>query len=375
MRRSLVIVASLALLVLAILPALAASVDPVRVAGNSNCTSVGSTGDFSLKIEPVTNGTFSGPGGVEIEIILDGKMPHTFGFIMDGGLAHDVIVKGSASNHYGYAASEGGPTGSDFGLTKPNGNSLKHAIFCYDAETFTISGTKFEELGEGGPGLPGWTIVLDEETTTETGEDGFYIFEGVSAGTHEVCEVQKDGWTQTFPGDGACHTVDTSEGDATAIDFGNEFQGEPIACGGIVTTDEGEDATGSFTRVDDETCNDEDAKSAFVDVDPGEEDLGDEIITFVPRGSVVARYEGSLSFIKAFDDPNLLVLQIDADGEGPGGFEDVPACDVTSGEGATPVFPAETGSWCYFEVAAGPFDDGLYEVTWQVIGTGDPRWK
>jgi hypothetical protein len=369
-RRSLVTVASLALLVLAILPALAASVDPVRVAGSSNCATVGSTGDFSLKIEPVVNGTYSGPGGVDIEIILDGKMPHTFGFIMDGGLAHDVLVKGSASNHYDYAASEGGPTDSDFGLTKPNGNSLKHAIFCYDAQTFTISGMKFEELFEGTTGLPGWTIVLDGETTTETGDGGFYSFEGVSAGIHEVCEVQKDGWTQTFPSEGACHTVDTSEGDVTDVDFGNEFQGEAIGCGDSVSTEEGEDASATFTRVA-SGCNEEDPKSAFVGVDPGDEGLGDETIVFAPRGAVTVDYTGVLTFTKAFDDPSLLVLQYDPDGEGSEDFRDVPACDS---DGEAFVVP-EGDTWCYFGVDASSTEPGFWTVTWQVFGTGDPRFK
>jgi hypothetical protein len=380
-RRSLVTVASLALLVVAILPALAASVDPVRVGGSSNCASVGSTGDFSLKIEPVATGTYTGPGGVEIEIILDGKMPHTFGFIMDGGLAHDVLVKGSASNHYDYAASEGGPTDSDFGLTKPNGNSLKHAIFCYDVQTFTISGTKFEDLGEGeiealevgGPGLEGWTIVLDGETSTVTGEDGSYTFEGVSAGSHEVCEVQKDGWTQTFPSEGACHTVDTSGGDVTDVDFGNQFQGDPIECGGSVSTESGE-TSASFTRLDDGDCNPEELKSAFVNVEEGDEGFGDETIVFVPRGEGTSNYEGTLSFVKAEDDPNLLVLQYDPDSEGPEGFRDMQACIVTQPEGFEFTIP-DGETWCYFGVELSPNSQGLYRVTWQVLGTGDPRFK
>ncbi|HKX75871.1 MAG TPA: hypothetical protein VJR05_10825, partial [Acidimicrobiia bacterium] len=184
-RKPLLLAAVVALSLWAILPALAASVTPTKVIGSSNCASVNSTGDLSLKIEPVENGTFFGPGEVEIEIILDNKQPNTFGFVIHGGLVHDVIVKGAAANHYDYADSEAGPTEADIGLTIPNGNSLKHAIFCYDqveAPTFSISGVKFEdadgngEQGEGEGGLEGWTIELDGETTTVTGEGGAYSF-------------------------------------------------------------------------------------------------------------------------------------------------------------------------------------------------------
>lgn len=375
-RRSLVIVASLALLVLAILPALAAQVVPTKVAGDSNCTSVGSTGDFSLKIEPVENGIYPGPGDVAIEIIVDTKMANTFGFIMEGGEVHDVIVKGSAANHYDYAADEEGPTSSDFGLTIPNGNSLKYAIFCYDAApTFSISGTKFEDLGEGGPGLEGWTIVLDGETSTVTDENGNYSFDGVAAGSHEVCEVLKDGWTQTSPtvSENNCQTVVVSDGDVTGVDFGNQFQGEPIACGGSVGTESG-DTSATFTRLDDGTCNPEEDKSAFVDITEGEEGFGDETIVFIPRGEGTSSYEGTLSFVKADDDPNLLVLQYDPDADGPEDYRDMQACIVTQPEGFQFSIP-EGETWCYFGVELSPNSTGLYRVTWQVLGTGDPRFK
>jgi hypothetical protein len=129
------LVAAVGALMMAILPARADHVDPTRVNGSSTCASVGSTGDFSFKIAPVTFGTHTdpGPGGAVIEIF-ESKFsaPNTFSFSIDGGEVHDAIVKGSAANDYDYAASEGGPVTFDNDLTIPNGNSLKHVIFCYD---------------------------------------------------------------------------------------------------------------------------------------------------------------------------------------------------------------------------------------------------
>jgi hypothetical protein len=364
-------VALMGLWVIAILPAQAAP-EPTRVPGSATCASVGSAGDSSLKIQPVVDGTYSS-GSVEIEIFLSGKEPHTFDYNVSGGEVHDVIVKGSAANLYHYEDPE---TEGDFGLTIPNGNSLKHAIFCFnEGATTTISGTKFEDLGEGGPGLEGWTIVLDGETTTVTDEEGNYTFSGVSAGPHTVCEEPQEGWTQTQPTtEDGCHEVDTSEGDISGIDFGNQFDGTPLECGGSVNTDEGEDAFASFTRVDDGSCNPDETKSAFVDVDPGGDGLGDEVVTFIPRGTGTSNYEGTLSFVKASSDPNLLVLQYDPDADGPLDFKDMQACEVDFSEGFSFSLPGEE-PWCFFGVMAEPFDDGLYEVTWNVFGTEDPKFR
>lgn len=388
-RKPLLLAVVLALSLWAILPALAASVSPVKVVGSSNCASVNSTGDFSLKIEPVVNGTFSGPGDVQIEIILDSKQPNTFGFVINGGLVHDVIVKGAAANHYDYAASEGGPTEADFGLTIPNGNSLKHAIFCYDqveAPTFSISGTKFEdangngEQDEGELGLEGWTIELDGEATTVTGEGGAYSFEGVSAGEHTACEVLKDGWMQTYPSEDSCHTVVVSEGNVSGIDFGNQFQGVAIGCGGSVGA-EGEGSFATFTRPDDGSCDDLATKSAFVAVDSGGDGAGDEVVVFIPRGDTPVNFEGEILFTRAFDDPNLLVLQYDPDAEGPEDFRDMPACDVAEGGGEVTVSQVgsliipEGHTWCFFGVEADPIGPGFWEVRWQVFGTEDPKFR
>jgi hypothetical protein len=265
-------VALTALWVIAILPAQAATPEPTRVPGSADCASVGSAAESSLKIEPVSEGTYT-LHGVEIEIVLS-EVSNTFGFsLSDGevseGAVHDVIVKGSASNWYHYDD----PSDGDSGLTIPNGNSLKHAIFCF------------------------------------------------------------------------------------------EFDGQPMPCGEPVGA-EGENANASFTRV--ENCDGD--KRAFVDIDE------DDVVTFIPRGEGTSNYEGTLSFVKPFDDPNLLVLQYDPDADGPAGFKDMQACDFDSGEGISYFLPAGE-TWCYFGVMAETNGDGLYDVTWEVFGTEDPKFR
>ncbi len=104
------------------------------------------------------------------------------------------------------------------------------------------------------PKLGGWTIFLDTnkdgnldegEPNTETtgeGEDlGWYWFLNLLPGTYSICEVQKDGWIQTFPtieSEAVCHNVtlpDTNpngypqetnflETPTTDYNFGNQQQ-------------------------------------------------------------------------------------------------------------------------------------------------------
>ncbi len=77
-----------------------------------------------------------------------------------------------------------------------------------------ISGIKWNDLNNNGvkdaneSGLADWTIYLDQnkngqldagEKSTTTDANGNYKFTGLTAGAYTVAEVQKPGWTQTFP--------------------------------------------------------------------------------------------------------------------------------------------------------------------------------
>lgn len=127
-RKSLVLVILFVLFVMAGLPAQAAHLGaPTKVPGDATCSSVGSDASSSLKILPVAGGAYPGPGGVVIT--LSGVTRTTFDFDIDGGLVHDVIVKGSAANWYHYPS----PVAGDDDLVAPNGNRLNHVEFCYVA--------------------------------------------------------------------------------------------------------------------------------------------------------------------------------------------------------------------------------------------------
>ena len=65
------------------------------------------------------------------------------------------------------------------------------------------------QLDPNEPGLPDWVVYLDEnqnnqldagETSTVTGPNGEYSFEGLFSGTYVVAEVLPDSWLQTSPG-------------------------------------------------------------------------------------------------------------------------------------------------------------------------------
>ncbi len=70
--------------------------------------------------------------------------------------------------------------------------------------------------------LGDWTIYIDEnlngdlddgEPRTTTEDDpqsehfGWYWFEDLIPGTYRVCEIEKEGWQQTYPARGGCHDV------------------------------------------------------------------------------------------------------------------------------------------------------------------------
>ncbi|MDP3735004.1 MAG: SdrD B-like domain-containing protein [bacterium] len=93
-----------------------------------------------------------------------------------------------------------------------------------------ITGMKFNDLNRNRrkdlnePGLPGWTIRLDElngglATTTVTASDGTYSFVNLPDGTYSVREVAQIGWRRTTRNP---RPIVIEEGNTVRnVDFGN----------------------------------------------------------------------------------------------------------------------------------------------------------
>lgn len=148
-------------------------------------------------------------------------------------------------------------------------------------ETYSVHGYKWEdEDGDGERGeeslLSGWTINLYEGESSEplmtmdtsNLEDhfGWYWFEGLAAGDYRICEVLKNGWSQTYPE--GCHFVTLPTEQITTVNaveapeynFGNQQDPtqEPIC--GNENLEEGE-------QCDDGNTDDGDGCSAQCDIE------------------------------------------------------------------------------------------------------------
>jgi hypothetical protein len=120
--------------------------------------------------------------------------------------------------------------------------------YCYDDETGSISGQKYEDLNGNGQHdeeesfLNGWKIFLDEnengyfddgEESVVTTGDGSYMFSDLIQGDYSVCEEMQDNFVQTqpgFPQNAQCYEIslDYPELEFGGIDFGNYEMGAII---------------------------------------------------------------------------------------------------------------------------------------------------
>ena len=99
-------------------------------------------------------------------------------------------------------------------------------------ELGSIAGMKWNDLNgdgvhdNGEPGLENWEITLNPgNVSTTTDENGNYSFEGLTAGTFTVAEVQNLDWDQTFPINPGTHVVEINSGtNSTDNDFGNRLR-------------------------------------------------------------------------------------------------------------------------------------------------------
>jgi hypothetical protein len=114
-----------------VLPASATHVTPTLVAGNASCPA----GTTELKVEPVTDGTFS-DGTLTVTIdVRDTAAGQVFDWTSNIGVDVVIVKGGPNSNVYTYV----GESTGDTGLHAPANRSgtfagLSHISFCYDAE-------------------------------------------------------------------------------------------------------------------------------------------------------------------------------------------------------------------------------------------------
>lgn len=140
-----------------------------------------------------------------------------------------------------------------------NGVTVNVDTDCKEPETGSVSGFKFNDADnsasytEGEEKLSGWTIKLYnvcetvelpaiflnlnreyveevpeceeaeiDSTTTDT--EGNYSFNDLNLGAYKVCEVNQDGWEQTYPtSEDGCHEISIeSSGQVVTANFGNK---------------------------------------------------------------------------------------------------------------------------------------------------------
>ncbi|MBU1075391.1 DUF11 domain-containing protein, partial [Patescibacteria group bacterium] len=84
-----------------------------------------------------------------------------------------------------------------------NGNGERDCDPVKNAEATTVATPPVECE----PIIPGWGITLDGGGPVYTNGDGEFWFLNLLAGTYQLCEVQQDGWMQTYPEADGCHEV------------------------------------------------------------------------------------------------------------------------------------------------------------------------
>ena len=380
---SILVLASLLVLVLAVLPAgagdgspsgLLVQPDEHNLGGQANDCSVTqgdlpSAGQYEFRIvNPQTlSYTDPGPGGATFTLKVFNN--EKFDFTISGGSVYDVVVKGGQkSTHFDYDGSLIGATASDTGLHAPTkGNSqtnlyaLSHTTFCYSTLA-TISGTVFHDVDLDGTYDGAVDQFESERAITvydSAGEivagpqasaaDGSYEFTLPIGPTYTVCEADKPLYGQTTPEGNACEFLGNSEDaghvvtlieDSLDNDFGNARE----ACGGFFEVTNNTFSNAAFTIFEDGnnlvSCSKEVASLYFVSE-------GDEVgFVFGGTGPVAA-----IGVIEKDFGPLPAFVPLQYRQSLSDGLEEVPSCGLrekASGDGdefdgpsANPWIPAD----------------------------------
>jgi hypothetical protein len=148
------------------------------------------------------------------------------GFSLVGALPSRIAVGGSATFTVQMATGMPGTAAGilSFGTTDPNAPTYRFAVrgTVNGGDPGAIHGQVFDDVNSDGiedgteTGLVGWTVsLLDPNTgqvlaTTTTGNNGYYAFLNLAAGTYRVRETPPSGWyaTTADPPDVTVGTVD-----------------------------------------------------------------------------------------------------------------------------------------------------------------------
>jgi hypothetical protein len=163
----------------------AADVDPVFVAGNPSCESLGY--DFGFKVDPPNAGTYSIDGVNTVTVTTDGV-----NFDWSSTLGMDAVIAKGGPNANAYVYDPPGESNGDTGLHSPinpsNGQpfGLSHIEFCFDyeVEVDKDANTSFKRTFE-------WNI--DKSVTPATWD----LFRGDSGTSQYTVAVTKTGFTDS----------------------------------------------------------------------------------------------------------------------------------------------------------------------------------
>jgi len=147
-----------------------------------------------------------------------------------GVATFDPVTQGS------YTVCESTPLPTGWHNTDPGGTGCTSfttsgattSLTFGNAKDITININKFRDLNlngtqnDGEPGLAGWDFTLDGSAAGTTASGGALSITAAPGVSHQVCEVQQDGWSSTTGGE--CQTIAAtaaSSGATVSLDFGN----------------------------------------------------------------------------------------------------------------------------------------------------------
>lgn len=174
---------AVALLLASARPAGASDVNPIFVAGNPSCTSLGYA--FGFKVDPPNAGTYSIDGINTVTVTTDGVF-----FDWSSTLSMDAVISkgGPNANVYVYNPERTSDTGLHSPINPSNGNpfGLSHIEFCFDYEV-KVSKTAQTSFTRT------WQWQIDKSVSPAV----WQLFMGDSGTSQYTVAVQRTGFTDS----------------------------------------------------------------------------------------------------------------------------------------------------------------------------------